>query len=99
MRIEYPHQHTKEEVYKRVDGLLKGLQDKYGEMVQKHSRNWNSTNEKVDFSFKTRGLNITGNIQLQERAVVLEGKLPLLAKPFKGEIESIIKEKLEEILG
>lgn len=98
MRIEYNHQHTKEEAYKKIDGLLEELKNKYGEMVQNPSKSWNSEHDRMDFSFRARGFNITGNIQLQGMAVVLEGKLPLLARPFKGEIESRIREKLEEIL-
>lgn len=99
MKIIYNHQHTKEEAYEIVDGLLEGLEDKYSEMVKNPFRSWNSEHDRMNFSFRARGFNITGNIQLQEMAVVLEGKLPLLARPFKGEIESRIKEKLEEILG
>lgn len=98
MRIEYKHNHTKEDVHQKIDGFLGELSKKYGDMIQYPTKNWNSSKDRMDFSFRARGFNIMGDVQLYAGKLVLEGRLPLLAIAFEGKATSIIKEKLEEIL-
>ena len=45
--------------------------------------------DKMNFSFKAEGFNIIGDIQLGDNQLVFEGKLPFLAKPSGGIVESI----------
>ena len=45
------------------------------------------------------GFKISGNVQVQEESVSLNGTLPMAAVMFRGAIEKEIKSKLCEALG
>jgi len=53
----------------------------------------------MDFSLYARGFDISGKIQLYDNLIVLEGNLPFLAKLYQGKIESMIRQKLKELLS
>jgi len=59
-----------------------------GDMIQNPSSKWNDKKDNMNFSFKAEGFNIIGDIQLGDNQLVFEGKLPFLAKPFGGIVES-----------
>ena len=98
MRIEHKHNKAKDEAYKAIDGLLNELKKQYKEIIQDYSGSWNSSKDIMDFSLYAKGFKISGKIQLYDNLIVLEGNLPFLAKLYQGKIESMIIQKLEEIL-
>ncbi len=98
MKVEYKHNKTKDEAYKAIDGFLGKLVIKYKDKVQNYSKSWNSSKDIMDFSLYARGFKISGKVQLDNGLIILEGKLPFLVKLYQGEIESMIKKTLKEIL-
>ncbi len=99
MEIRYKHNKTKDEAYKAIDGFLGKLEEEYKDLIEDYSGSWNSSKDIMDFSLSARGFKISGNVQLYDNLIVLEGKLPLLAKLYQGKIESMIKKTLKEILS
>lgn len=97
MKIEHSYSCNKTEAYSRVDGFLDQLQKQYSDMISNSQRTWNSQRDRMDFSFSLMTFNVKGSVQLNEHGLVLDGKVPLLARPFSGKIESAIKGKLEEL--
>lgn len=98
MRIEYKHNQTKEAIYQKLDRFLAELESQYIDEDQKLTISWNHSKDKVNFRFRASFLNTKGNIRLYDNKLILEGKLPLLTKPFERQAISIIKKTLEEIL-
>jgi len=98
MEIKYKHNKTKDEAYKAIDGLLDKLVIQHKDEVKNYSKNWNSSKDIMDFNLYAMGFKISGKVQLYNNLVILEGKLPLLVKFYQGEIESMIKNTLKEIL-
>jgi len=99
MKIEHKHNKTKGEVYKAIDGLLGKLVIQHKDKVQNYSKNWNSSKDIMEFSLYAKGFKISGKVQLYDSLIVLEGKLPFLAKLYQDKIESMIKKTLKEVLG
>jgi hypothetical protein len=99
MRIEHKHNKTKDEAYKIIDKFLGELKEKYKDNVQNYSKNWNYSKDIMEFSLYVRGLEISGKIQLYDNLIVLEGKLPFLVRIYQEKIESMIRQKLKEILS
>ena len=97
MRIEYNHNHEKTRAYEIIDSFLEELQDKYSDMISNPSKKWNAPKDKMDFSFNAKGFDIKGDIELTDKGIIFDGKLPFAARFFKGKIESMVREKLDEL--
>lgn len=99
MRIEYSYNIEKEKVYNRIDNLLSSLQEKYKEDMSNPQKRWNSNKDKMEFNMLIKGYEISGIITLQDNKVIIEGKLPFIAKMFSGKIENAVKSQLETLLA
>jgi len=99
MIIKYKHNKTKGEVYKVIDKFLGELKEKYKDKIQGYSTDWNTSKTIMNFSLYAKGFKISGKVQLYDSLIVLEGKLPFLAKLYQDKIESMIKKTLKEVLG
>lgn len=97
MEIKYDYSCGKQEAYDKIDNLLEGLQSQHSGMISDSTKEWNSSKDKMDFSFKVKGLNITGYIELNDNGLVLNGKLPFAARMIQGKIKSTIEKKLNEL--
>ena len=52
-----------------------------------------------EFSFVARGFSIKGTLEVNDSQLILDAKLPFLAKPFEGMIRSRIEQELDHILS
>lgn len=68
------------------------FKDEFSNLKQERDGN------KILFSFKIRGMNISGKMTVKENEVLLESKLPFAARMFKGMIEDKIKENADKML-
>ena len=98
MRIEHNYNGTREYAYQQIDTLLANLQKQYGNKISNPSTSWNDARDKMEFSFGVYGFTLKGTVQIHEEKVVLDGKVPFLAKAFQGKAGTLIKGKLEERL-
>jgi hypothetical protein len=97
MKIEYniPN-YTKAEAYIIIDDFLNNLVSEHSDLVSNPSKTWNASKDKMDFGFKVMVFNTSGNIQLLEEKIVLDGKVPFLATSLSGTIEKTIRANLEK---
>ena len=98
MKIEHKYDGTKEYAYQQIDTLLNSLQEQYGDKITNPSTSWNNSRDNMNFSFGVSGFTLKGNVGIEEGKVVLDGKVPFVARAFQGKVERLIREKLEEIL-
>ena len=90
------HELPSAEALKRIKRLLAHTKKQYGEHISDLKESWKgSTGE---FSFRVMGFLVEGTLDVRNREVVLDGKVPWAAMPFKGKIETMIREEAEELL-
>ncbi len=99
MRIDYKHNLTKQQSYEKINKLLPELQAQYADKISNPEWSWNSDNSKMDFSMEIMGFDVSGNIDVMDGKLAMEGDLPLIALPFSEKIEDMITAKLKEILA
>src|ERR1051326_6413248 len=81
MRVIVLHNTTKEEARKKIDQRLGQLLGQYGHYLSESQTNW--CGYRLDFSGKAKGFSASGSVEITETEVILDGKLPLIARPFE----------------
>jgi putative polyhydroxyalkanoate system protein len=89
MRIAVPHGTTKEQARSIVEQRLDHLLQQYGQHANDIQKSW--TGDILDFAFKAKGISGKGMVEVTETEVIVDGKLPLLAKPFESRIRSAVE--------
>jgi hypothetical protein len=95
--VTLPHQLGKDEAKRRLSGLLPGLRSEFAGMISDLQEHWEG--DALHFAFKARGFAVTGAAEVRPAAVSVDYNLPLLARPFKGQFESGIRERLGKLLA
>ncbi len=95
MRIAVPHNTTRAEAKKLVEQRLDDLQRQYGHYASDLEKQWNG--DHLDFSFKAKGFNGKGTLEITDTDVIVDGKLPLIAKPFEPRIRSSVEREAEQM--
>ena len=68
-------------------------------MVDDVTMAWNKDHTKMEYSMKLKGFKTKGQVSLKPNKISLEGKLPFAARLFKGKIEGMIKQQLEDLFS
>ena len=89
MKIIVLHHTTREEARKIVDRRLGELLAQYGHYTTDSQMTWSG--DRLDFIGKARGFSASGTIEITDIEVILDGKLPLIAKPFEPRIKSTVE--------
>ena len=92
-----PHGLGKQVARSALDGLLDKVTQKYGDQVTGLEQNW--VGDTLNFAFTTYGFKISGNLEVDDKQVKLQGDLPFAAAMFKGKIESSIQSEIEKTLA
>ena len=92
MNVEVGHAMGRQAAVERLKSLMDHIQARYKDQVKDIQQSWDDN--KLNFSFKTFGLTITGTLTVEDDKATLEGKLPIAAMAFRGQIENSIREEL-----
>ena len=95
MRIEVPHNTTRDKARKIVELKLKALESQYGHYANDLDHQWQG--DTLHFSFKAKGFTGKGTLEITESNAIIDGKLPLIAKPFESRIRSTVEREAEEM--
>lgn len=95
MRIEFPHKTTRANARKIIEDRLKNLQKEYGQHANDVDHQWQG--DTLHLSFKAKGMSAKGTLEITDKDVVIDGKLPLLAKPFESRIRSTVEREAESM--
>lgn len=96
MKIEFKHDLPKEKALTCAEKIFKNLSEKFKDEFSNLEQKINGNI--ISFSFRARGMNISGNITVHEKEVVIESRLPFAARMFQGLIENKIKENGDKLL-
>ena len=97
MRVTVPHHTTKEEARKKIDQRLGQLLSEYGHYLSESQTNWNG--DRLDFSGKAKGFTANGTLEITDTEVIIDGKLPLIAKPFEPRVRHTIEREAASMFG
>ena len=89
MRMVVAHHTTKDEARRIIERRLDQLRAQYGGMASDIQESWNDN--VFTFSAKARGFTGSGTLEITDTEVIIDGKLPLIAKPFEPRIRSTIE--------
>lgn len=97
MKVSVPHNLTMDDARQRLENFVGILKQEYGSNLDNVREDWHGN--KGTFSFKAMGMAVEGNVSVEPNEVYIEGDLPMAALPFKGKIESTIKDQLKTLLS
>lgn len=89
MRIAVPHHTTKANARQVVERKINALLQSYGAQADKAEHEWRG--DTLHVKGKARGFSVEGTVDITDTDVILDAKLPLLAKPFEGKIRQTVE--------
>jgi hypothetical protein len=95
MRIAVPHNTTRSRAKKIVDERLRGLEKRYGHQAKDLEYEWHG--DTLHVSGKAKGFSLKGTVEVTDTDIILDGKLPLLAKPFESKIRQTVELEAGEL--
>jgi hypothetical protein len=96
LEIKVAHELTQTEALTRIQQFLPDLKAQHSDRISDLKESWSGSTGQ--FKFRIKGFKVSGSLVVSESEVLIKGDIPFLALPFRGQIESTIKEKAEELL-
>ncbi len=96
MKLEYTHNLGQSEALARLKKFATQMMQEYKDDIQDASESWQGN--KGDFMIKAKGIKVTGSLIVEESKVLVQGKVPLILKPFQSDIEKLIISELDKLL-
>jgi hypothetical protein len=91
MRIAVPHHTTRQLARQKVEQRLGALLGQFGGHAQDVQHEWSG--DVLKFKGKARGFSLEGSVEVTDDSIIIDGKLPFMAKPFEPRIrEAVLKE-------
>jgi putative polyhydroxyalkanoate system protein len=95
MRIAIPHQTTKTKARHTIETKVTKLLSQLGGHVTDLEQEW--VGDTLEFKGKARGFHIEGTVEVTDDEIVVNGKLPFMAKPFEPKIREAVKKEAESL--
>jgi hypothetical protein len=95
MRIAVEHHTTREKARKIVEQRLKNAEKQYGQMASDLDWEWHG--DTLHVNVKAKGMSLKGTLEVTDTTVIVDGKLPLLAKPFETKIRHTVEREAESM--
>ena len=95
MRIAVPHNTTKARAKKIVEQRLKNLEREHGSKADDFDYEWHG--HTLHLNAKAKGFSLKGTVEITDTDVIVDGKLPLLAKPFEKKIRHTVELEAEKM--
>jgi hypothetical protein len=95
--LSVPHSLEQDVALEKVRGLLDSVKAEHGDRISGLREEWQGNTGK--FSFSIMGFPVSGSLVVESSQVNLDGKIPLMAMPFKDKVKNIIMEQAQRILA
>ena len=89
MRLTVPHNTDRDTARRKIDARLQQLLGQYGGYLNDIQQHWEG--DRLVFSGSARGFKANGTVEVTDTEVIIDGKLPLMAKPFEPRIKNTIE--------
>ena len=97
IHISVSHRLTQADALKRIKKAITAAKDQNPEKVRELNETWEGYVGK--FSGTAMGHSVAASVAVNSGEVTVDGKLPLLATPFRGKIEAAIQDMLTRLLA
>ncbi len=95
MRIAVPHRTTRAKARKIVQQRMADAQSQFGKFIDSANYEW--TGDLLNFQIKAKGFTGKGTLEITDTELIIDGKLPLLAKPFESRIKHTVEREAESM--
>ena len=96
--IQHPHQQSREAAAEKLKQFAEVVLGDLPAGVTDVNEQWQDDGS-LEFGFKAMGMKLSGRMTVGDDEVLVDGKMPFAALPFRGAIESQIREQLEKALA
>ena len=93
MRIAVPHHTSKDVARGKVDQRLVQLLSQFGGHAEEVEHEW--LGDTMRFKGKARGMSVEGTVEVTDAEIVLDAKLPLMARMFEGRIRQAVEREAD----
>lgn len=93
MRVAVPHNLTKSAARSRVEEKLSALVGQFGQHADDMQHEWSG--DTLHFKGKARGMKVEGTVEVTDAAIIIDGKLPLIALPFESRIREAVEREAD----
>jgi len=76
---------------------MTNLESQYGHYATDIDKSWDG--DRLTFSVKAKGMSGSGSLEITDSEVIVDGKLPLMARPFESRIKSTIEREAAAMFG
>ncbi len=97
MRVIVPHHTDKETARAKINARLAQLMTQYGHYLGESSHSWEG--DRLAFSGSARGFKASGTVEVTDTEVIIDGKLPLIARPFEPRVKHTIEQEASAMFG
>lgn len=95
MRIAVPHHSSKAKARQQVEQRIGQLLSQFSHHADEVQHEW--AGDTLRFKGKARGLSVDGTVDVTDTEVIIEAKLPFIAKPFEGRIKQAVEQEAEKM--
>ena len=96
MKHTVPHDLGQERAKKVTESALATYAAKFAKYSPKTT--W-TTPSRAQISFNVKGMNLSGNVEVKDKAIDLELDVPFLLRPFQGQAISVIEGEIKAWLA
>jgi Putative polyhydroxyalkanoic acid system protein (PHA_gran_rgn) len=93
MRIVIPHHTDKASARLKIEARLADLLGQHGHYMTDITQHWEG--DRLIFSGTAKGFKANGSVEITDSEVIVDGKLPLIARPFESRIKSTVEREAE----
>jgi hypothetical protein len=95
MQIVFPHHTDRASARRKLEARLQDLLGQHGHYLTDITQHWEG--DRLVFSGTAKGFKASGSIDITDSDVIVDGKLPLIARPFESRIKSSIEREAAEM--
>ena len=95
MRIAIEHHTTRAKAKKIVEKKIREAEKQYSHHAGDFEWNWEG--DTLYIQGKAKGMTLKGTLEITDTDVIVDGKVPLLAKPFESRIRHAVEREAEAI--
>ncbi len=97
MRVIVPHHTDKETARRKINERIAQLFAQYAHYLNDSSHQWEG--DRLLFSGRAKGFTASGAVEVTDSEVIVDGKLPLVARPFEPRVKSTIEREAASMFG
>jgi hypothetical protein len=97
MRVTISHHTDKETAKRKINERLGQAMAQYGHYLSDSTHTWDG--DRLTFTGSAKGFKASGTIEVTDAEVIIDAKLPLIAKPFEPRVKHAIEGEATAMFG